>query len=370
MSAKVSIACVVGTRPEVIKMAPVIHAIRSSTWAECAVIATAQHRGLLDQALSQFQLRPDIDLDLMTPGQSLVELSARLLPALSAAIAASGSKAVLAQGDTATVFGAAQVAFLSQLPFGHVEAGLRTHDLAAPFPEEGYRQMTARIAKWHFAPTEGAARNLLGEGIAKQDIVVTGNTGIDAVLAVAPPTAPHVPDSQRRKILITAHRRESFGSPMERIFSAVRVLAEAYPQVDFVYPVHPNPQVGQAAHRLLGGKPNIRLCEPMDYIEFVQAMASCYLLLTDSGGIQEEAPALGKPVLVLREKTERPEAVEAGVARLVGTDFARIVKETSRLLDDPQAYAGMAVGSSPYGDGRAAPRILAVLERSLAGGSS
>jgi len=370
MSDKAQIVCVIGTRPEAIKMAPVIRALRMSDWAQCSVVATAQHRGLLDQTLAQFEIVPDIDLDLMTEGQSMVELTSRLLPTLATAIDRLGAKAVLAQGDTASVFAAALVAFYAQIPFGHVEAGLRTNDLAQPFPEEGFRQMVARLSRWHFAPTESAAANLRREGIAEAAIHVTGNTGIDSLMEVAARTkasglASGVPE--RRLILLTAHRRESFGRPMAGIFSAVRQVADSYPDVDVLYPVHPNPNVKSMAVEMLGAHPRIVLCEPMDYLEFVRTMAKSYLILTDSGGIQEEAPALGKPVLVLREQTERPEAVDFGVARLVGTDRGLIFQEVARLLDDPERYREMAVGRSPYGDGFAAPRIEKILKQSMTG---
>lgn len=364
------ITCVIGTRPEAIKMAPVIKALRNTDWAKCSVVATAQHRGLLDQTLAQFGIVPDMDLDLMTEGQSMVDLTSRLLPSLAAAVDQSGARAVLAQGDTASVFAAALVAFYAQIPFGHVEAGLRTNDLGQPFPEEGFRQMVARLSRWHFAPTESAAANLRREGIAERSIHVTGNTGIDSLMEVAAngraPTAAS-DGKGSRLILLTAHRRESFGRPMAAVFSAVRQIADKYPDVHVLYPVHPNPNVKSMARDMLGDHPRIVLREPMDYLEFVQAMADSYLILTDSGGIQEEAPALGKPVLVLREQTERPEAIDFGVAKLVGTDGGRIFKEVARLLDDPARYSEMAVGRSPYGDGLAAPRIEKILRHSLVG---
>ena len=369
MSDRTPIVCVIGTRPEAIKMAPVIKALRKSDWAQCSVIATAQHRGLLDQTLTPFGIVPDIDLDLMTEGQSMVELTSRLLPSLSEAVTRLGARAVLAQGDTASVFAAALVAFYAQISFGHVEAGLRTHDLGQPFPEEGFRQMVARLSRWHFAPTESAASNLRDEGIAPDAIHVTGNTGIDSLMevaAVARKQAASGNRAGRRLILLTAHRRESFGEPMANIFSAVRRVADSYPDIDVLYPVHPNPNVKSMAEAMLGGHPRIALCEPMEYPDFVHAMADSHLILTDSGGIQEEAPALSKPVLVLREQTERPEAIDFGVARLVGTDPGIIFDEVARLLDDPVHYRRMAVGRSPYGDGSAAPRIAEVLRGELA----
>jgi UDP-N-acetylglucosamine 2-epimerase (non-hydrolysing) len=363
----VKIACVIGTRPEAIKMAPVIRALRASNWADCRVIATAQHRDLLDGPLAVFGIKPDIDLDLMTEGQTLVDLTGRIIPALTSALSGFAPAAVLAQGDTVTVFAAALAAFYARLPFGHVEAGLRTHDLAQPFPEEGLRQMVSRITRWHFTPTRNAAANLAREGIDATAVHMTGNTGIDALLSSVQAAA--VPKQEpERLILLTAHRRENFGAPMERIFAAVRRIADQYADVRVVYPVHPNPTVREAARRLLDGHPRIVLCEPLNYLEFVAAMRDSSFVLTDSGGVQEEAPALGKPVLVLREQTERPEAVAAGVAQVVGTTTERIFAESCRLLDDPVHYRSMARGVSPYGDGLAAGRIESILKDSLSGG--
>jgi UDP-N-acetylglucosamine 2-epimerase (non-hydrolysing) len=364
---KHTIVCVIGTRPEAIKMAPVISALRQSAWARCLVIATAQHRGLLDQTLAQFAIVPDVDLDLMTEGQSMVELTSRLLPALSAAIAGSEAQAVLAQGDTATVFAASLVAYFAKIRFGHVEAGLRTHDIMEPFPEEGFRQMTARLAHWHFAPTDGAASNLRNEGVPEHSIHVTGNTGIDALKLVAARLGSKDASGNHGKklVLLTAHRRESFGDPMRNIFLAVRRLVDSYPDIEVLCPVHPNPNVKSMAQDVLGGHPGITLCGPLDYLRFVEAMTRCHFILTDSGGIQEEAPALGKPVLVLRDQTERPEALAAGVALAVGTDGDRIFAEASRLLDDDLHYKSMSMGGSPYGDGHSAPRIVRVLQDSV-----
>lgn len=369
MNSRVEIACVIGTRPEAIKLAPVIRALRASNWAHCRVVATAQHRDLLDGPLTVFGIKPDIDLNLMTEGQTLVDLTGRIIPALTGALSDFAPAAVLAQGDTVTVFAAALAAFYARLPFGHVEAGLRTHDLAQPFPEEGLRQMVSRVTRWHFTPTRSAAANLAREGIDTAAIHVTGNTGIDALLSVVQSAAPGAPEQKGvRLILLTAHRRENFGAPMERIFSAVRQIADQYADVRVVYPVHPNPTVREAARRLLDGHPRIVLCEPLNYFEFVAVMRDSSFVLTDSGGVQEEAPALGKPVLVLREQTERPEAVEVGVAKIVGTVTERIFAETCRLLDDPVHYRSMAKGVSPYGDGQAAGRIEVILKDSLLAG--
>jgi UDP-N-acetylglucosamine 2-epimerase (non-hydrolysing) len=361
------ILCVVGTRPEAIKMAPVISALRSSDWAECIVVATAQHRGLLDQTLNRFGIIPNVDLDLMTEGQTLADLTGRMIPALFAAITELRAQAILAQGDTATVLCAALVAYYARIPFGHVEAGLRTHDIQEPFPEEGFRQMAARVTRWHFAPTEGAATNLRNEGVAEGLIHVTGNTGIDAVMSVAVQTMTKGcgESNGKRLVLLTAHRRESFGKPMRNIFLAVRRLVDAFPDIVVTCPVHPNPNVKTLAQEMLGGNTRITLCEPLDYFRFVEVMSQSCLILTDSGGVQEEAPALGKPVLVLREQTERPEAVAAGVARLVGTDSDRIFSEAARLLNDAGHYQTMAVGGSPYGDGHSASRIVRILQESI-----
>jgi len=358
------VLCVVGTRPEAIKMAPVIRALRESSWARCTVIATAQQRGLLDQALERFGIVPDIDLDIMTEGQSLASLTARLTPVLSEVISAQQPDIVLAQGDTATVFITALVSFYARIPFGHIEAGLRTYNLDQPYPEEAFRQMVGRIACWHFAPTATAAANLRREGISERCIFITGNTGIDTLLQVATACVPIATKSERM-ILLTVHRRENFGEPLLEIFAAVRALVERYPDVRVVYPIHPNPNIKTAAYALLGGHERIDLRMPLDYFEFVELMSSSYLILTDSGGIQEEAPALAKPVLVLRQQTERPEAVEFGVARLIGTDQSDIFAAASELLDDTNAYSKMAQRVSPYGDGHASERIVELLRKSV-----
>lgn len=361
MTDRRTIVCVIGTRPEAIKMAPVVHALRAADWTRCVVVATAQHRGLLDQMLERLRVSVDHDLNLMQDGQQPSELLARMLPALDGVLSQESSAAVLAQGDTTTVFGAALAAFHRHIPFGHVEAGLRTHDLDHPFPEEGYRQMVARIARWHFAPTRGAAATLQGEGIPAGHIHVTGNTCIDTLLQTVEELGPESPSTEKL-ILLTAHRRESFGAPLRSVFEAVRAIADQRCDVKFVYPVHPNPGVRKLAHAMLDGHPRIELCEPLDYFAFVDLMRRSTLILTDSGGIQEEAPALGKPVLVLRDVTERPEAVEAGAAEVVGTDAQKISSRILRLLEDHRVYARMSKFASPYGDGHAARRIAGVLE--------
>jgi UDP-N-acetylglucosamine 2-epimerase (non-hydrolysing) len=357
------VLCIVGTRPEAIKMAPVISRLRTEPWARVRVLATAQHREMLDQVLDIFDIRPDLDLDIMQADQKLPELTARLVTALDDSLVAEAPDIVLAQGDTTTVLAAALASFYRRIPFGHVEAGLRTLDRSYPFPEEMNRALAGRLAVVHFAPTETSRQTLLRAGIPSSSIHVTSNTVIDALLQVA---ARNVPlgvdlDPDKRLILVTAHRRENFGAGLLDICRALRALADAYADVQILYCVHPNPNVREPVHRELQGHPRIVLTAPLDYAPFVSAMQRAYLILTDSGGVQEEAPALGKPVLVLRAETERPEAVAAGVVRLVGTSFERIVGEARRLLDDPSAHAAMARGASPYGDGKAAQRIVSVL---------
>ena len=365
---KPKILCVVGTRPEAIKMAPVIERLKESQRLECRVLVTAQHRNLLDTALGLFGIQADIDLDVMRPNQALNALLSRLLEGLDDALVREKPAAVLAQGDTTSVLAAALASFHRRVPFGHIEAGLRTGSFTNPFPEEANRVLATRLAEWHFAPTQSARANLLAEGLPDESIYVTGNTVIDALLEVAP--RAEGPDlsfaSGKRLILMTAHRRENFGAPMEAVFSAVRHLVERRRDVAVLYPVHPNPNVKAMAHRLLSGHPSIRLLDPLDYEPFVAVMKACHFVLTDSGGVQEEAPALGKPVLVMREETERPEAVECGAVKLVGTRSERILFECEQLLDRPEVYRAMAQGVSPYGDGKAAARIVRVLESALA----
>lgn len=358
----------IGTRPEAIKLAPVVRALEKSPWANVRLLATAQHRELLDHALGVFGLTPDIDLDIMQPEQNLTELTSRLLPKLDAVLASESPDAVLVQGDTTTVMAVALAAYYRRIPVGHVEAGLRSGDLYNPFPEEMNRIVADRISRWLFAPTDGARDHLLAEGIAAERIHVTGNTVIDALLEVASrpdlPEPVSLPDGARM-ILVTAHRRENFGAPLADIFGAVRDLAERRDDVCFVCPVHPNPSVTEAADRWLADHPRILRTAPMDYLQLVATLKRAHLVLTDSGGLQEEAPALGRPVLVTRTRTERPEAVAAGVAKLVGPDREAIVRNVERLLDDADAYQAMAAGASPYGDGHAAARIVEVLEREL-----
>ena len=364
---KQRILCVVGTRPEAIKMAPVILALKKTSWARVRVLATAQHRQMLDQVLAFFDITPDIDLNIMRPNQALTTLTARLLLELDDVLRAEQPDVVLVQGDTTTVMTVALACFYHRIPIGHVEAGLRTGDIQNPFPEEANRVIAGRLARWHFAPTETSRQNLLGEGLPADQVHVTGNTVIDALLMTA---ARELDvgvelDASKRLVLVTSHRRENFGEPFRSICRGLRTLAERHPDIEILYPVHPNPNVHDVAHEMLGSVSNIRLCSPLDYAPFIAALKRAYLVISDSGGVQEEAPALGKPVLVLRDETERPEAVEMGVVRLVGPHEERIVTEAQRLLDDPAAYRSMARGVSPYGDGKAAGRIVEILARDL-----
>ena len=362
------VSVIFGTRPEAVKLAPVILKLRADSRFDCRVCVTAQHRQMLDQVLEVFGIRPDADLDLMRPGQTLAGLTARAVEAIDGYLAESKPDLVLVQGDTTTVFCAALAAFYRHVPVGHVEAGLRTGDLAAPWPEEANRVLTSRLAKLHFAPTDGARANLLREGVPPDSIHVTGNTVIDALLLArekvkaAPPEITGVPGDvlkAGRLVLITGHRRESFGAGFENICQAIAELARRFPDGQFVYPVHLNPNVREPVMRILGAAgANVHLIEPLAYLPFVALMEKSTLILTDSGGIQEEAPSLGKPVLVMRETTERPEAVTAGTARLVGTEREKIVAEVSRLLTDKAAREAMSGRPNPYGDGKAAERIV------------
>jgi UDP-N-acetylglucosamine 2-epimerase (non-hydrolysing) len=353
----------VGTRPEAIKMAPVILALKKESWACVRVLATAQHRQMLDQVLSSFGIKPDIDLDIMRPNQDLTRLTARLLTEVGKVLDDELPDAVIVQGDTTSVMVVSLCCFYRGIPIGHVEAGLRTWDMRHPFPEEMNRVLTSRLAHWHFAPTEMARKNLIQEGVSDEQIYVTGNTVIDALLLTAEknvkldlPLKPKL-----RLVLITIHRRENFGEPIQEILKAIALLAKKFMDVQFLYPVHPNPNVKDIAYRLLEDSPNVILCKPLDYVPFVTALKRSYLVITDSGGVQEESPALGKPVLVLRERTERPEAVELGVVKLVGSNSNKIIDEVSKLLESEDVYHGMAKGVSPYGDGHSAKRIVDVL---------
>lgn len=361
---------VMGTRPEGIKLAPVIHELQRRPGVACMVCVTAQHREMLDQVLDLFGITPDYDLGIMTEGQTPARVAAAVLRDLEPILEAERPDWVLVQGDTTTVAAAALAAYYARARVGHVEAGLRTGDRWRPFPEEINRRVAGVIADLHFAPTATARANLLREGVPPEAVIVTGNPVIDALRWVVAQPLPAAARELlrragawegRRLVLVTAHRRESFGPGIVAICQALRRLAERFADLTIVYPVHPNPNVRRPVYQLLAGVPNIVLTEPLDYATLVHVMAQASIVLTDSGGIQEEAPSLGKPVLVLREVTERPEAVEAGVARLVGTDPDRIVSEAVRLLTDPSEYERMARAVNPYGDGRAARRIVSAL---------
>ena len=356
---------VIGTRPEAIKQAPVVHALAARAGVTTTVCLTAQHRGMLDEAIGIFRLPVHHDLDLMRPGQTLTHVAVRVLEGIDAILARDPHDWVLVQGDTTTSMAAAQAAFHRGVKVGHVEAGLRTWNLQEPFPEEWNRRAIDALADLAFAPTERSRENLLAERMAPERILVTGNTAIDALRwmtrqpAPAPPPGLEGLDPARPLVLVTAHRRESFGPPLDDICRALATLAGRNGDrgVSVVYPVHPNPNVRAAVARHLQGRPHVNLLEPLDYASFVDLMQRARIILTDSGGIQEEAPGLGKPVLVMRDRTERPEAIEAGTALLVGTDHDRIVGEVDRLLGDEAAYRAMAVARNPFGDGRAGERI-------------
>ncbi len=373
--ARKKILLVIGTRPEAIKMAPVLAALqRRPDEAAVEVCVTRQHSELLDAVLDLFGIRPAFDLALMRPDQGLGELTARALVGLDGVYETYKPATVVVQGDTTTALAASLAAFYRRIPVAHVEAGLRTADLMAPWPEELNRRLTGVMASIHFAPTERARRNLLGEGVGAELIHVTGNTAVDAIVGIVerlrsePELRARLErkfgylDPARRLILVTGHRRESFGEGFDRICSALAELARR-PDVQIVYPVHLNPNVQRPVFSILGDKPNVHLIEPVDYLSFAYLMMRSHMIVSDSGGVQEEAPSLDKPVLVMREVTERQEAVEAGVVRLVGTDVKRIVSGAVRLLDDAADYASMARGTNPFGDGRAAERIAQVLVR-------
>ncbi len=365
---------VFGTRPEAIKMAPLVHALAKDPHFEAKVCVTAQHREMLDQVLKLFSIVPQYDLNIMQPGQGLTEITCRILEGLKPVLESFKPDVVLVHGDTTTTMAASLAAFYQRIPVGHVEAGLRTGDLRSPWPEEGNRTLTGRLATYHFAPTETSRQNLLRENIADARITVTGNTVIDALFWVRDRVLsdetlrneltqryPFLANG-KKMILVTGHRRESFGRGFEQICHALAEIAANNPDVQIVYPVHLNPNVSEPVKRILGHVENVILIEPQDYLPFVWLMNRAWLILTDSGGIQEEAPSLGKPVLVMREMTERPEAVSAGTVCLVGTDSQRIVSEVTRLLQDESAYQAMSRAHNPYGDGQACHRILSALK--------
>lgn len=364
----IRILSVFGTRPEAIKMAPVISALQQAPdLFESSICVSAQHRDMLDQVLGVFDLKADYDLDLMTAAQSPADVVVRVLQRLPALLQEIRPHVLLVQGDTMTTFAAAFAAYLQRIPTGHIEAGLRTGDRYRPFPEEMNRVMTTRLASIHFAPTPQAQATLLREGVPEKDVHLTGNTVIDALLqTVRDDYTFQLPqlqnlDPRRRVVLVTTHRRESFGAPLESTCAAIRELGGRFPDLQFVLPVHPNPEVKETVERLLCDLPGMYLIPPVDYLEFVHLMNRAYLILTDSGGVQEEAPSLGKPVLVLRDVTERPEGVAAGTAVVVGTDRERIVSVASRLLTSRDAYRRMANAVNPYGDGKASGRIIHAL---------
>lgn len=375
----VKVLTVFGTRPEAIKMAPLVQALDAHPQIDSRVCVTAQHREMLDQVLQLFELTPHHDLDLMKPGQNLAELTARILTHLRPVLLEEKPDVVLVHGDTTTTLATALGAFYEGIPVGHVEAGLRTGNLQAPFPEEANRVLADQICRFYFAPTQRSMDNLVREHLPQADMHVTGNTVIDALLwvrekVVAQPldtwkqaygSAYDVIAGEDRLVLMTGHRRENHGQGFLDICRAVRILAERHPDVAFVYPVHLNPKVKGPVHEQLGDLANVHLIAPLDYAPFVRLMDRCTLILTDSGGIQEEAPSLGKPVLVMRETTERPEAVDAGTVKLVGTDVGRITENVTRLLDEPAAYEAMSHAHNPYGDGKSCARIAQILVDAL-----
>lgn len=366
---------VFGTRPEAIKMAPLVHALATDDRFEVTVCVTAQHREMLDQVLELFEIVPDIDLNLMKAGQTLNQITANILLELKPALQEVKPDVVLVHGDTATTFAASLASYYEQIPVGHVEAGLRTGNLYSPWPEEANRKLTASLTRYHFAPTDTSKENLTRENYSRENISVTGNTVIDALMLIkskiAQDTAlenelnsafPYL-DESKKLILVTGHRRENFGDGFERICRAIAQVATSHPDVQVVYPVHLNPNVRKPVSRILEGIDNVLLIEPQEYLPFIYLMMRSHLILTDSGGIQEEAPSLGKPVLVMRDTTERPEAVEAGTVKLVGTEEHVIVQNIEKLLTDPSAYEAMSRAHNPYGDGKACQRILEVLAK-------
>ncbi|KHN89461.1 UDP-N-acetylglucosamine 2-epimerase [Pectobacterium actinidiae] len=365
---------VFGTRPEAIKMAPLVHALAQDGAFESRICVTAQHREMLDQVLRLFDITPDYDLDIMRPGQGLSEISCRILSGLEPVMAEFKPDLVLVHGDTTTTLSTSLAAFYQRIPVGHVEAGLRTGDLYSPWPEEANRKLTGHLAMYHFAPTENSRQNLLREHLSGRHIFVTGNTVIDALFWVRDRILGDAAlrrsldekyaflDDNKKLILVTGHRRESFGGGFERICSALADIARRHPEVQIVYPVHLNPNVSEPVNRILSGIDNVMLIAPQDYLPFVYLMNRSYMILTDSGGIQEEAPSLGKPVLVMRDTTERPEAVEAGTVKLVGTEVTSIVDAVSVLLTDEEAYQAMSRAHNPYGDGQACQRIVDALK--------
>jgi len=364
------ILTVFGTRPEAIKMAPLVHALANDSRFEAKVCVTAQHREMLDQVLELFEIKPDYDLDLMKVGQTLNEVTARILLELKPVLQEFKPEVVLVHGDTATTFAASLASYYEQIEVGHVEAGLRTGNVYSPWPEEGNRKLTGTLTKYHFAPTTTSKQNLLAENYLETSIHITGNTVIDALLMVKDKIANDddlnatvsaqfpMLDEKKRLILVTGHRRESFGGGFERICEALAITAKRYPEAQILYPMHLNPNVREPVNRILKGIDNVFLIEPQQYLPFIYLMNRAHIILTDSGGIQEEAPSLGKPVLVMRDTTERPEAVDAGTVKLVGTDIEVMTSAINELMDNEESYKKMSFSHNPYGDGKACQRIL------------
>ncbi|WP_420934014.1 non-hydrolyzing UDP-N-acetylglucosamine 2-epimerase [Alteromonas sp. A081] len=370
---------VFGTRPEAIKMAPLAIKLAEQEGIDARVCVTAQHREMLDQVLGLFEITPEYDLNIMKPGQDLTDVTTNILQGIKPILADFKPDVVLVHGDTATTFATSLAAYYQQIAVGHVEAGLRTGNIYSPWPEEANRKLTGAITTYHFAPTETSQQNLLNEAVAQENITVTGNTVIDALLDVSAKLKNDIAlnsemevrfsflNKDKKLILVTGHRRESFGGGFERICKALAYTAEQHPSCQIVYPVHLNPNVQEPVNRMLKGVPNITLIEPQDYLPFVYLMNQAHIILTDSGGIQEEAPSLGKPVLVMRDTTERPEAVSAGTVKLVGTDVDKITTSLNRLLTDERAYEEMSFAHNPYGDGKACERIIEVLREKVNG---
>ena len=361
----IKVLSVFGTRPEAIKMAPLVKELEKHDKIQAKVAVTAQHREMLDQVLDLFEITPDYDLDIMQQGQTLFDITTRALKGLKEVLEDDKPDLILVHGDTTTTFVAALAAYYLQIPVGHVEAGLRTGDKYSPFPEEMNRHLTGVLTDIHFAPTRLSKENLLKEGVPGKDIYTTGNTVIDALLATVKDdyvfdqaVLNNIDFSSRRVLLVTTHRRENLGAPMREIYQALKEVVELYPDVEIVFPMHKNPAVRKVIAEVIGDLDRVHLIEPLDYAPFVNLMNKCTLVLTDSGGMQEEAPSLGKPVLVLRNTTERPEAVEAGTVVLVGTDRDDVFRETTRLLDEPLYYKAMSEAANPYGDGKASGRIV------------
>ena len=371
----IKVLSIFGTRPEAIKMAPLVKALNAAEGIDAKVCVTAQHREMLDQVLDLFEIVPDYDLNIMKPGQSLYDVTTNILLGLKPILEEFKPDLVLVHGDTSTTLSASLAAFYQQIPVGHVEAGLRTGNLSSPWPEEGNRKLTGAITKLHFAPTQTSQQNLLNEAVSADDIVITGNTVIDALLQVVDKVKTDTAliatlkakfpelDETKKLILVTGHRRESFGGGFERICEALVEIATAHPDTQILYPMHLNPNVREPVNRILKNVDNVHLIEPQDYLPFVYLMNQAHIIVTDSGGVQEEAPSLGKPVLVMRDTTERPEAVEAGTVKLVGTDKARIVNEVNNLLTNTQEYQSMSRAHNPYGDGKACERIVAKIKQ-------